>query len=99
MVDAKGDTVTLNPSDSVSEIVPHVNSPADGDVKQQEAREDAGGWGATGPPAAALYDSEEERLAGLMPDTSEVALMEKRKRKAQKLIAKKMEYTLNPRKV
>ncbi|CAM9201391.1 unnamed protein product, partial [Sphacelaria rigidula] len=57
-----------------------------------------GGWGGKGPPIAAVYDSEEERLAELRPDTGEAALMEKRKRKAQKLIGSKMEYTLNPRK-
>lgn len=61
---------------------------------------DEGGWAVgEGPPSAAAYNSEEERLGALMPDTDEVALMEKRKLKVQKLIAKKKTVSLNPRKV
>lgn len=100
MVDGKGDTSALEPIDSTSAVVPlRVTSVTNNEDKQRAAGEDADAWEGTGPPAAALYDSEEERLAGLLPDTNEAALMEKRKKKAQKLIAKKMEYTLNPRKV
>lgn len=60
-----------------------------------------GGWNAgSGPPRAAAYDSEEERLRALMPTTDESSLMEKRKLKAGKLISKKTAgSTLNPRKV
>lgn len=61
-----------------------------------------GGWHAgSGPPNAAVYDSEEERLRALMPSADESALMKKRKLKAEKLISKNTgtTSTLNLRKV
>lgn len=96
-----GDAPSLEPSNrvptSVKKTPLHATKNAiDGGDKEHAV---LGGWGGKGPPIAAVYDSEEERLAELRPDTGEAALMEKRKRKAQKLIGSKMEYTLNPRKV
>lgn len=52
-----------------------------------------------GPPNAEKYDSEEERLAALVPQTDDEALMNARKLKAQKLMAKKTGTSLNPQKV
>lgn len=52
-----------------------------------------------GVPRALTYDSEEERMGELAPQTEAEILMEKRKQKAQKMIAKKQATTLNPRKV
>lgn len=100
-LNSTGDEPSGEPSNNVptsSEKTPldTAKKSTDGGDKKRTA---LGGWGGNGPPIAAVYDSEEERLAELRPDTSEAALMEKRKRKAQKLISSKMEYTLNPRKV
>lgn len=50
-------------------------------------------------PRALAYDSEEERMGDLAPQTEADILMEKRKQKAQKMISKKPATTLNPRKV
>lgn len=67
----------------------------------KEVAEDGGGWGAdgAGPPSALAYNSEEERMEALAPKTDTEILMEQRKQKAQKMIAKKPGTTLNPRKV
>lgn len=63
--------------------------------------EERGGWGTgAGPPNSALaYDSEGERMKALAPKTDAEILMEGRKLKAQKMLAKKPGTTLNPRKV
>ncbi|CAM9118292.1 unnamed protein product, partial [Hapterophycus canaliculatus] len=58
-----------------------------------------GGWGfGAGPPSALAYDSEEERLGALAPQTDADVLMEKRKQKASKMLTKKPGVTLDPRK-
>lgn len=69
--------------------------------KTKDVAEGSGGWGAdgAGPPSALAYDSEEERIGALAPKTDAEVLMEQRKQKAQKMIAKKPGTTLNPRKV
>lgn len=71
----------------------------EGDKSPKDVAE-GGGWGTgAGPPSALAYDSEEERIKALAPKTDAEILMEKRKQKAQKMIAKKPGVTLNPRKV
>lgn len=72
-----------------------------GGKTSKDVAEDGGGWGAdgAGPPSALAYDSEEERMEALAPKTDVEILMEQRKHKAQKMIAKKPSTTLNPRKV
>lgn len=75
------------------------NIPTDGDKATEDVAK-GDGWGAgAGPPSALAYDSEEERLKALAPKTDAEILMEQRKQKAQKMIAKKPGVTLNPRKV
>ncbi len=75
------------------------NVPRDGDKAPKEVVK-GDGWGAgAGPPSALAYDSDEERLKALAPKTDAEILMEQRKQKAQKMIAKKPGVTLNPRKV
>lgn len=72
-------------------------SPKDG---AKEGTKEGGSWGAgAGPPSALAYDSEEERLGALAPQTDADVLMEKRKLKARKMLAKKPGVTLDPRKV
>lgn len=73
----------------------------DGGKTPKDVAEDGGGWGAdgAGPPRALAYDSDAERMEALAPKTDTEILMEQRKQKAQKMIAKKPGTTLNPRKV
>ena len=59
----------------------------------------AGAGGGKGLRKASAYDSEEERMAALAPQTEGEALMKERKMKADKMIAKKTSTSLNPRKV
>ncbi|CAM9348828.1 unnamed protein product [Scytosiphon promiscuus] len=74
--------------------------PADtGGEAVRKLPKEGGGWGAgTDPPSALAYDSEEERLEALVPETDADVLMEKRKQKAQNMLAKKPGITLGPRK-
>lgn len=82
---------------------------ADGAKMSKEIDEEQGGWGGgggggggdNGPPSAAAYDSEEDRIAALAPQTDAEVLMKERRMKADKLIAKKTSTNsaLNPRKV
>lgn len=71
-----------------------------GTTPKEDDAKDRGGWGAGARvPSALAYDSEEERMGAMAPQTEAEILMEKRKQKAQKMIAKKPATTLNPRKV
>lgn len=67
----------------------------DHDVENGDARGDTD----KGLPGAAVYDSEKERLAALVPTNEEEIARKKRKLKARKLIARKTGTSLNPKKV
>ena len=78
----------------------------DAEEKMSKESDEEGGWGGgdgghnNGQPSAAAYDSEEDRIAALAPQTDAEVLMKERKMKADKLIAKKTSTSvLNPRKV
>lgn len=75
-----------------------VEGVGDGGKTSKDVAADTGGWG-DGSPSALAYDSEEERMEALAPKTDAQIIMEQRKQKAQKMIAKKPGTTLNPRKV
>lgn len=76
------------------------NGAGEAGITSKDVVKGSHGWGAgAGVPSALAYDSEEERMVALAPQTEADIVMEKRKQEAQKMIAKKPATTLNPRKV
>ena len=96
----------LAPGNTSSAAVLTARDGAD-EAKMSKEIDEEGGWDGggegreNGPPSAAAYDSEEDRIAALAPQTDAEILMKERRMKADKLIAKKTSTTtaLNPRKV
>lgn len=95
----------LAPGNTSSAAVLTAGDDVDKAKTSKEIDEEGGGGGGgegrdNGPPSAAAYDSEEDRIAALAPQTDAEVLMKERRMKADKLIAKKTSTTaINPRKV